>query len=143
MQHCLTTLSIIAAVSTPAAAWAQQPARYVMERTETGIARLDTQTGVIDLCQEKDGGMVCRIAADERAAFERELDVLTKRIESLEKGVSVDGNAAKPRLPTDEEIDQTMGIMERMMRSFMGIVKEFEGSGGEPAPQPGAEPQKT
>jgi hypothetical protein len=29
-------------------------------------------------------------------------------------------------LPSDAEIDRSIGIMERWMRSFMGIVKEFQ-----------------
>ena len=108
-----------------------------MQKTDTGIARLDTQTGEVSLCQEKDGDLVCRMAADERTAFELELDLLAKRIEILEKAVGEGQTALKPRLPTKEEIDQTMSIMERMMRSFMGIVKDLEreSDGTESVPQ--------
>lgn len=115
-------------------AWAQDPApgRYSMQKSETGIARLDTQTGEVSLCQEKDAQLVCRTAADERAAFEQEIDLLTKRVEALEKAVKSGESVAKRDLPTDEEIDRTMGIMERMMRKFMEIVKDIEGSGTEP-----------
>ncbi|MNY75977.1 hypothetical protein D3C86_2154140 [compost metagenome] len=62
---------------------------------------------------------------------------MTKRVEALEKVVESGGAVAKPDLPTDEEIDRTMGIMERMMRKFMDIVKDLEGSSD------GASPQKT
>lgn len=124
---------------------AQEPApgRYSMQRTDSGIARLDTETGEVSLCQEKDGQMVCRIAADERTAFELELDLLTKRVETLENALQNGQFSAKPRLPTDEEIDQTMGIMERMMRSFMGIVKDLEGEERKVPNSLGEEPQKT
>lgn len=128
---------LIAATS----AFAQDPApgRYAMQKTENGVARLDTQTGEVSLCLERDGTMVCRMAADERAAFEQELDLLTKRVETLEKTADTGPSSLKPRLPSNEEIDQTMSIMERMMRSFMGIVKDLDkeapSSGTEEAPQ--------
>ena len=108
-----------------------------MQKSETGIARLDTQTGEVSLCQERNGELVCRMAADERSALELEIDLLTKRVETLEKAAKSGESIAKPNLPTDEEIDRTMGIMERMMRKFMDIVKDLEGS------DPATEPQKT
>ncbi|MGF6155274.1 hypothetical protein M2267_000502 [Ensifer sp. KUDG1] len=111
------------------------PGRYSMQKSETGIARLDTQTGEVSLCQEKDGQLVCRMAADERAAFEQELDLLTKRVEALEKTAKAGESVAKQDLPAEEEIDRAMGIMERMMRRFMDIVKDLEGSDSTQEPQ--------
>ncbi|MEK1925005.1 MAG: hypothetical protein AAAB11_06105 [Rhizobium giardinii] len=139
MNRLLMPVLALGGVLAAIAAFAQEPApgRYAMQRTDTGIARLDTQTGEVSLCQEKDGDLVCRMAADERTAFELELDLLAKRIEILEKAVGEGQTALKPRLPTKEEIDQTMSIMERMMRSFMGIVKDLEreSDGTESVPQ--------
>jgi len=139
MNRLLMPILALGGVLAAIAAFAQEPApgRYAMQRTDTGIARLDTQTGEVSLCQEKDGDLVCRMAADERTAFELELDLLAKRIEILEKAVGEGQTALKPRLPTKEEIDQTMSIMERMMRSFMGIVKDLEreSDGTESVPQ--------
>jgi len=126
-------------------AFAQEPApgRYAMQKTDSGIARLDTQTGEVSLCQEKDGDIVCRMAADERTAFELELDLLTKRVETLEKAVGDGQTSLKPRLPSKEEIDQTMSVMERMMRSFMGIVKDLESEEKPPSNKTEDAPQKT
>ncbi|MFT2210793.1 hypothetical protein ACLJYM_02790 [Rhizobium giardinii] len=139
MNRLLMPVLALGGVLAAIAAFAQEPApgRYAMQKTDTGIARLDTQTGEVSLCQEKEGDLVCRMAADERTAFELELDLLAKRIEILEKAVGEGQTALKPRLPTKEEIDQTMSIMERMMRSFMGIVKDLEreSDGTESVPQ--------
>lgn len=118
------------------------PGRYSMQKAETGLARLDTETGEVSLCRENNGELVCRMAADERAAFERELDLLTKRVEALERAVESGETARKPDLPDDEEIDRAMGIMEKMMRKFMEIAKELELYGNDPAGQGGV-PQKT
>lgn len=137
MRKAVTVLAIGAALGLAGGARAQEPTpgRYAMQKSDTGIARLDTQTGEVSLCREKDGQLVCRMAADERTAFELELDLLTKRVETLEKVVESSGGVAKPDLPTDEEIDRTMGIMERMMRKFMDIVKDLEGSSDPASPQ--------
>ena len=103
----------------------------------------DTASGEVSLCREKDGQIVCRMAADERAAFEKELDLLTKRVEALEKGGATALTDAKPSLPTDEEIDRTMTIMEKMMQRFMGIVKNLEEGEEETTPGKDTVPQKT
>jgi len=98
-----------------------ETSRFQLERSGEHFVRLDRQTGAMSLCEEKDGTLVCRMAADERAAYEQELDRLSARVTALENKSIV--NKA---LPSDAEIDRSIGIMERWMRSFMGIVKEFQ-----------------
>ena len=132
-----------AAVLLAGAAHAEGEGRYRMEKTETGFVRLDTASGDVSLCREQDGQIVCRMAADERAAFEKELDLLAKRVEALEKGGVSRESAAKPALPTDEEIDRTMTIMEKMTQRFMGIVKNLEDGKEDAAPGKDTDPQKT
>jgi exonuclease VII small subunit len=145
MNRMLMPVIALGGMVAASAVAAQEPApgRYAMQKTDSGIARLDTQTGEVSLCQEKDGDIVCRMAADERTAFELELDLLTKRVETLEKAASDGTLGIKPRLPTKEEIDQTMGVMERMMRSFMGIVKDLESGNKPPSDKTEDMPQKT
>ena len=132
-----------AALILAGSAHADGEGRYRMEKTETGFIRLDTTSGDVSLCREKDGQIVCRMAADERAAFEKELDLLTRRVEALEKGGATALTDAKPSLPTDEEIDRTMTVMEKMMQRFMGIVKNLEDGEEKAVPEKGADPQKT
>jgi exonuclease VII small subunit len=134
---------IFVAALAAGSAQAEGEGRYRMEKTDGGLVRLDTATGEVSLCREQEGQIVCRMAADERAAFEKELDLLTKRVEALEKGGATGETAAKPSLPTDEEIDRTMTIMEKMMQGFMGIVKNLEEGEEETAPGKDAVPQKT
>lgn len=134
---------IVAATLLAGSAHAEGEGRYRMEKTEGGFVRLDTTTGEVSLCREQDGQIVCRMAADERAAFEKEFDLLTKRVEALEKGGATALSDAKPALPTDEEIDRTMSIMEKMMQRFMGIVKNLEDGEEETAPGKDTIPQKT
>ncbi|MCQ4631349.1 hypothetical protein GB927_014960 [Shinella sp. CPCC 100929] len=134
---------VFVAVLLAGSAQAEGEGRYRMDKTDSGFVRLDTVSGEVSLCREQDGQIVCRMAADERAAFEKELDLLTKRVEALEKGGATGQTAVKPSLPTDEEIDRTMSIMEKMMQRFMGIVKNLEDGEEETAPGTDAIPEKT
>ncbi|MBB2752611.1 UNVERIFIED_ORG: hypothetical protein GGI57_003314 [Rhizobium aethiopicum] len=95
--------------------------RFQLERSGDHFVRLDRQTGAMSICQDKDGALVCRMAADERAAYEDELDRLSERVTKLEQGGPI-----QRALPSDAEIDRSIGIMEKMMKSFMGMVKEFQ-----------------
>lgn len=142
MRICSLPLIVVATLLA-GSAHAEGEGRYRMDKTEGGFVRLDTATGEVSLCREQDSQIVCRMAADERAAFEKELDLLTKRVEALEKGGTTALTDAKPALPTDEEIDRTMSIMEKMMQRFMGIVKNLENGEEETAPGKDAIPQKT
>jgi hypothetical protein len=120
----MKTIAIgLAAFLLPLGVFAAEPdaSRFQLERSGDHFVRLDRQTGAMSLCEEKDGALVCRMAADERAAYEDELDRLSARVTALENKSIV--NKA---LPSDAEIDRSIGIMERWMRSFMGIVKEFQ-----------------
>jgi hypothetical protein len=123
-DHIMKTIAIgLAAILLPLTALAAEPdpARFQLERSGDHFVRLDKHTGAMALCEEKDGSLVCRMAADERAAYDDELDRLSDRVTALENKSIV--NKA---LPTDAEIDRSISIMERMMKSFMGMVKQFQ-----------------
>ncbi|QRM43180.1 hypothetical protein [Rhizobium sp. BG4] len=120
----MKTIAIgLATLLFPATLLAAEPdtARFQLERSGDHFVRLDKQTGAMSLCEEKDGSLVCRMAADERAAYEDELDRLSDRVSALENKSIV--NKA---LPSDAEIDRSISIMEKMMKSFMGVAKQFQ-----------------
>lgn len=120
----MKTIAIgLATLLLPATLLAAEPdaARFQLERSGDHFVRLDKQTGAMSLCEEKEGSLVCRMAADERAAYEDELDRLSDRVSALENKSIV--NKA---LPSDAEIDRSISIMEKMMKSFMGVVKQFQ-----------------
>ena len=128
---------ILLLLALPAYTYAQDtnPSRFQLERTESGFIRLDRETGAVSLCREAEGNLVCRMAADERAAYEKELDLLGERVTALEK--RLDAQPSQNALPGEAEIEQSLSIMERFMRRFMEIIEEFttERDNTEPAPQ--------
>ncbi len=136
MKRALISLTVLTLI--PAAALSQDTVRYALEKTADGYVRMDKSTGQMSICKEADGQLVCRIAADERSAYEDSLAGLTKRVEALEqKMLTMSGTAPQSQnaLPSEEEFDKTLSMMERFMRRFMGVVREFD---DEPA-----QPQKT
>ena len=116
------TLAIPLVLPMAGTALGQEADRYRLQPTDTGFARIDTATGEVSTCTRNGEQLVCRIAADERTALMERLDELEERIAALE----ADGTAA--RLPSTEEVDRALGIMERVMRGFVDVVREL----GEP-----------
>ena len=135
------TFAFLALCTSLATAQEAATDRYTLEKSESGFVRLDRQSGAVTLCTEADGTLTCRMAADERAAYDEDRARLEKRVEALEKQIA-DGTAARSgELPSDAEIDRSIGIMERFMRAFFGLVQEFQGE--EQETQQGAVPDRT
>lgn len=123
-------------LSVPSQAAEPDATRFQLERSGDHFIRLDKQTGAMSICQDQSGNLVCRMAADERAAYDDELDRLSDRVTKLEKTASAGGGST---LPSDADVDRTLGIMQKFMRGFMGMAKEFQNE--EPGDK--ALPQKT
>jgi hypothetical protein len=135
-------VSVALALFATAGTHAQDAERYRLEKSADGFVRMDTQTGAMSICQEQSGQLVCKMAADERRAFQDEVERLQGEVKSLDGRVTKLENSLTARmeskLPTEEEFDKTMSYMERFFRRFMGIAKELEkedqGNAGKPAP---------
>ena len=105
----------------------EQVERYQLQRTDDGYVRLDTTTGAMSTCQEKNGQLICRMATDERAAYEGDLAQLQDRVDALETRLAaLEAGRPAASLSDEQEFEQTLGYMERFFRRFMGIVKDFE-----------------
>ncbi|MFZ2100700.1 MAG: hypothetical protein WAU86_09065 [Oricola sp.] len=125
-------LSMAAAI--PAGA---ETGRYVMEKTAEGFIRMDTETGEMSICTERSGQIVCKLAADERAAFQDALDRLEERVSAIEERVG-----RTVAVPNEEEFNRGLDNMEKFFRRFLGIVEEFDKEMNEPA-RPELSPNKT
>lgn len=144
MRQATVTLALIVLILPAGLAEAQDATRYRLERTDDGYVRMDTATGAMSICKERGEQLVCRPAADAQDAFEGGVASLQKRIDTLEDRVAAlekeAGTRVSSALPSDEEVDKTLGIMERFFRRFMSIVQDFEKQADENKPaetQPG------
>ena len=116
---------LIAIGATPS--HAQDVERYRLERTDEGYVRIDTTTGSTSLCQEREGQLVCRMAVEERDAYDRSIEALQERVSALEDRIAaLQSGRPAAGLTDEEEFEQTLSYMERFFRRFMGIVKDLE-----------------
>jgi len=137
-QHVLIPAALVSLVA--ASAFSEETDRYRLEKSTNGYVRMDTQTGAMSICEERSGQLVCKMAADERAAFQDEVDRLQSSVKALDERVVKLENSLSARLestlPSEEDFNKTMSYMERFLRGFMGIVKDMEKDSGEDGAQP-------
>ena len=126
----ISALLMAASLAVPAfgAAHAQDSGRYRLEKTENGFVRMDTDTGQMSLCEQNGDKLVCRLAHDDRAAYANRLDHMQAELDALEGRVKALEATAHPAssLPSDAEVDRTLGIMDKFFRHFMGIAHDLE-----------------
>ena len=140
-QHILIPAALCSLVA--ASAHSEETDRYRLEKSADGYVRMDTATGAMSICQEHSGQFVCKMAADERTAYQDEIDRLQTSVKALDERVARLENSLSSRLesklPSEEDFNKTMGYMERFLRSFMDIVKDMDkqdgGDGAKPTPQ--------
>ncbi|MBO1025104.1 hypothetical protein IPU75_10280 [Ochrobactrum sp. SD129] len=133
----LATVSLLGTGFIASSAYAQENGRYRLEGTETGYVRLDTRTGALSVCNEHQGQLICKMATEDREAYENDISDLQDRVKRLEdKLAAVQSGAASSmpsKLPSDAEFEQSLGYMERFMRRFMDVAKSFDSEPEKPA----------
>ncbi|MFI0844268.1 hypothetical protein [Mesorhizobium sp. IMUNJ 23232] len=138
----LTTISLAAVLSSTAFA---QEDRYVLEKSGDGFVRMDRRTGEMSTCTQDGASLVCKLAADERTAYQDEIDRLQQDMKALDERVARLENSLTSRLesslPSEEEFQKGLGYMERFLRTFRDTV---QGLDKQPLDQGGsAGPDKT
>jgi len=156
MRPVLFALTALA-FATPAAL-AQSPGvemdgdRYLMVETEDAVLRIERQSGEVSECRQSGNGWICRLAADDRLAYEAEINRLDAEVERLEEELAaaeealeaeqdslslapdsgMDGDESddpsmreRLDLPSEEELDAVMETAEEVMRRFFGMVERL------------------
>ena len=121
--------------------------RYSMQPVDGGVARLDTQTGEISLCQVEGGQMRCETSEEERALLEDRIRKLSDEVATLKDGRPAGDDTAplsiqrppaplaptEKILPDDAELDRALNQMKHIFRTFRDIARELDDT-PEPAP---------
>ncbi|TIT71010.1 MAG: hypothetical protein E5W51_01005, partial [Mesorhizobium sp.] len=96
LQHIVISAALCSLVA--ASAYSEETDRYRLEKSANGYVRMDTQTGAMSICEERSGQLVCKMAADERAAFQDEIDRLQGSVKALDERVAKLENSLSAQL---------------------------------------------
>jgi hypothetical protein len=143
-----SALAGVALAAAPAPTAQVHVARYAFQKAGDGVARLDTQTGEVSYCSvEAPVGLVCRLAPDDRLAYEHQLATLAQENADLRVRLKLPAygyNAAPPVPQTKkqadaaEQIDLVEYIMKRMIHALRDVATDTEVPPPHTAPPPSA-----
>ena len=126
----------------------ERPGRFSMSPADGGgFVRLDTETGAMALCQRRDAEWSCREMAEPNRGLGEEVERLRAENQRLkgeirqmeeiivgEKRGGGERRAERPgstfQLPSEQDVDQAMSYVQRMMRKFREKLKELESDTG-------------
>jgi DnaJ-domain-containing protein 1 len=119
--------------------------RYTLTPADGAFVRLDTQTGEVAICKRQAEQWACDTVAEDRRALQQEIDRLSAEnselksaVRRLEEMVGLpDGEKPKTekraetelpkfRLPSEQDIDQAVGYVQRMMKKLKEKLRELE-----------------
>lgn len=150
---CLAGLPVVTQVSVPALADAALPdtagGRYMFaKQTDSrggGYLRLDTQTGEVALCSQRNVGWACQAAPEDRAVLENEIRRLRAENAALKKEIlsrglplpaganpetgaapSTAGNSVTLQLPSDADIDRMVAYAGRLWHRLVDAVQRAQ-----------------
>ena len=131
----------LAPTSVSPASAQERAGRYVLQPTEGGVLRMDTDSGAMSLCARKADQWACEAIGDsarnDRVEIDRlkgenaELRATVKHLEDmLGMGPDKDGpkKAEGPSLglPTEKQIDGAIDYIERMYKKLQDKLKKLE-----------------
>ncbi len=142
MRSARPIATLVAVAMLPAAVLAADDngGRYTMSPTEDGVVRLDTQTGVMALCQRKDGAWACEDMDDSQRTLMAEIDKLRSenkflkdQVEQMEETLGLDEKGsedpqpkAKLALPNEADVDKAFDYLERMLDKLQQRMEKLE-----------------
>ncbi len=127
-MKCLFPVALVLTLSVSPTLAADRYA--VIERDDT-VIRVDTETGSVSFCSNENGKPICKLAADEREAWMKEVQSLEQQVEALQgqarspegKAPQSSGDLSKKE---EKEIDKAMRVAETMMRRLFGIMRTLK-----------------
>jgi len=131
----LLAMSILSTPSTAAETPGDRQARFSLQPVEGGVLRLDTLTGTVSLCARRETIWSCEPVSDraarpgdaerlvsENAALRAEVDRLQRELADK----TATGPKPKFQLPSEEDVDQAMTYLERIIRKFRERLQDLE-----------------
>jgi hypothetical protein len=121
--------------------------RYIFSKIADGFVRLDTQTGAVAQCSQREVGWACQAAPEDRAVLENEIARLRTENTALKRDILSRGLPLPPgampeppsaqnggpqssvpnlRLPNDADIDRMMAFVGRVWHRFVDAIQRAQ-----------------
>lgn len=138
---CVATSAVAPRASAQEATPDTAGGRYMFSKTTDGFVRLDTQTGEVAQCTQREVGFACIAAPEDRVVLENEIVRLRSENAELKKDLLSRGlplpAGAMPeplaqngepsvRLPGDADIDRVMAFVGRVWHRFVDAVNRAQ-----------------
>jgi hypothetical protein len=105
---------------------AQDRTDYRRIPTEDGFLEVEAATGAVRECKRTVDGYRC--AAPSPDKLQSEVERLTRENDELRRRGGPGIGGTSPRIPgtvpSEEDVDRALGVMERFLRRFMNILRE-------------------
>ena len=105
---------------------AQDRTDYRRIPTENGFLEVEAATGAVRECKRTVDGYRC--AAPSSDKLQSEVERLTRENDELRRRGDPGIGGTSPRIPgtvpSEEDVDRALGVMERFLRRFMNILRE-------------------
>lgn len=109
-------------------------ARFSIIETTNGILKLDQKNGNISICKQENGQMSCKLAADERHAYQKEIDGINQQLDKMKVRIdALEGRKSTSKLKSsnsdakdEEEFDRALKFADKAFRHFFGMVQELK-----------------
>lgn len=137
-------LATLVGLAGPAAAQ-ERPGRYVMQPTDGGIIRMDSDTGAMSLCARRAEQWSCEPIGDAALAEHQELERLKSENAELKSTVKhledmLSGSGGRDRdarraegpgisIPTEKQVDAAIDYVERMYKKLRDKLRQLDKSG--------------
>lgn len=132
----LRSILVVAAIlaATPAIGAPPAAERYTLQQVDGGFVRLDRTTGAMSLCRvESAAGLVCRLATDDRVAYEAQLSALQSELARLKEQAktlaekpAASQNLEERKSDANDQISLVEFILTRMIHAARNVAGDTQ-----------------
>jgi hypothetical protein len=132
------TMALLMLLAAPPSQAADTAGRFSLTPVGGSLVRLDSATGAMSVCGEKEGSFVCEAVADDALAMKHEIDRLSEENEAirlklltLEAALSAaktetnEKVAPPPRMP-DLDFEKVADLASRILKRFEDMVRSLK-----------------
>ncbi len=109
--------------------------RYSITKTDNGFLRMNKKTGTVSLCTANGSALTCRMGADERHAYQQEIDAINTKLGALQNRMaklentvnsSTSQSTRKSTQTKEQEFDEALKFADKAFRHFFNLMQDIK-----------------